>query len=247
MSSFPGNGFIPGPALPGVLTERLAAYKLVTIGNEIFFPGGVLVDGNNARDPSNAPYAYELLGGHLLGRITGVTGDVVTAGGNLYGSSIVGTLVNACTNSATSLTTQPAAAAEIVRRFGASGTFNLTGPPTAAGTVATAIITYSVVNQITGVITCSSTGTAFVAGSFIQPQDGSQLPITFVGNGYPLRVVNYDQIAVACPLAQAPIGGIVRTPNLENWPADTSLQTWVFAQLSVASGGKFIREDTYRS
>lgn len=58
----------------------------------------------------------------------------------------------------TTFTVSVAAAKELVRRIGTSGTFKLTGPPTANGVVRTVVVTYSAVNTSTGVITITAIG-----------------------------------------------------------------------------------------
>ena len=238
MSSFPGSTFIPGPTQPGVLTQRTAAYGLVTLGQEQFFPGGVVIDGGNARDPLNSPYNYELRAGVLLGKIV--------ASGK-YGCSILGLTSAALASGATSLAVAPAVAQEIVRRIGNTGTFKLTGPATAGGTVATQVATFTAVNTTSGAVTIATAAAACVAGGLVQPTDGSEAPITFVPNGYPLRVVNYDQLNIDVPEARCPIGGVVRSKNIVNWPSDPSLAAWLTGQLAAPGQGRFVFEHLLRN
>jgi hypothetical protein len=238
MSSFPGSTFIPGPTLPGVLTQRTAPYGLVTLGQEQFFPGGVVIDGGNARDPLNTPYSYELRAGVLLGKIT--------ASGK-YGVSVLGLTTAAVTSGGTTVSVAPAVAQELVRRIGNTGTFKLTGPATAGGTVATQVATFSAVNPATGAVTIAAASAACVAGSLVQPTDGSEEPITFVPNGYPLRVVNYDQLNIDVPEARCPIGGVVRSKNIVNWPADPALVAWLTGQLASPGQSYFVFEHLLRN
>ena len=59
----------------------------------------------------------------------------------------------------TTITTDVNTAAELVRRIGATGTFKLTGPPTAGGAVVTQTVTFSAVNTSTGAITITDSAT----------------------------------------------------------------------------------------
>src|SRR5580700_261759 len=136
-----------------------------------FWAPPVTVDGTNSSNPLNAPYTWLLWAGTPMGRVT-ATGK--------YANSILGLTAAAIASGATSITTDINTAAEIVRRIGANGTFQLTGPPATAGTVASQVITYSAVNTTTGVITCTASSAAAVGASFIQPTDGSESIVTLL-------------------------------------------------------------------
>jgi len=454
MSSFPGSPLMPGPQLPGVYAQRTATFRKITIGDEEYLPGGLIVDGNNAGDPLNSPYTYELLPGHLLGRI---------GQSSALGSSIFGLSTASIAAAGTTLTVSTATAAEIIRRIGTQGDLYVTGPATAGGTVNSQKMTFTAISATTGNITiaaassagvydvqtitlvgvndsngftityndqttalitatsglaaaiqvalralagdmttvavalasgsdnvtgstysitfasvgyrnlvacniytanitslavthttpgsalegaagtaevqtytwtvtptggsfnvsangvsatanynannatftaniqtalrslgsgfagCTVTGTVnaafvvtfaaggvqqiaaiditnltsatgytvvrttpgvavtaygFVSGSLVQPADGSQNIETFVPNGYPFRVANYDLLRQAAPLAKVPVRSIVIASNLENWPSDTSLQTYVKASLNTY--GKFVFREDYQ-
>jgi hypothetical protein len=85
--------------------------------------------------------------------------------------SVLGATTSATESGATSITTDAASAAGIRARFGASGTFKLTGPAAAGESPATQVISFSAVNPTSGVITCAPTSSAAVGGSVIQPTD----------------------------------------------------------------------------
>jgi len=87
---------------------------------------------------------------------------------------------------------------------------------------------------------------AFVAGSFIQPVDGSENPLSFVGEvDGGILVTDLFGNNIVVPYPRLPVAGEVDAYQLVNWPADTSLQTWLMNQLSTASGGKFVWGDVY--
>jgi hypothetical protein len=114
----------------------------------------------------------------------------VTASGK-YANSILGVTTGAFTSGGTSITVSAAQAAEIVRRVGLTGNLQYVGPPAAAGTVATtAAKAYSAINTTTGVITTADLGVNLIAGGFVIATDGSGVPITLIGDQFPLKVTD---------------------------------------------------------
>jgi len=135
------NNYVTG--LPGVKTERSAAYRRITFGgDQTLLAGGKVIAGSVSRDPGNTGNLDVLRAGLLMGKITT---------GGKYAPSIIGVLGDAYDGAATQMNFLTAAmAAELTRRVGATGTFKITGPPTAAGTVQTSTITYSSVGAGAG-------------------------------------------------------------------------------------------------
>src|ERR1700712_4189150 len=138
---------------PGVLSSYTAIPREVFSANRQFaqfIAAPLTIDGTLSGNALNAPYTWLLFAGTLLGR--------VTASGK-YANSIIGLTSAAYVHtggSNTTISTDVNTAAEIVRRIGTSGTFKLTGPPAANGTVATQTVTYSAVNLGTGAITITA-------------------------------------------------------------------------------------------
>jgi hypothetical protein len=122
--------------LPGISTARAAELRnlLWSGAAKQLKPTGVILDGSLARDPLNTAYLSTLRCGLLLGKIT-ATG--------LYAPSVLGVSTAAIASTGTSLTVSAATGVEIVRRLGASGTFNLVGPAIASGVVKKQTLTYS--------------------------------------------------------------------------------------------------------
>lgn len=89
----------------------------------------------------------------------------------------------------------------------------------------------------------------FVAGSLVQPTDGSETPITFIPDGYGIRVVDYEGDSIDVEFEKLPVGGIVDFDQLLVSPSgatiDASIKTWVRESLSTHSGGKFVFEGQY--
>src|ERR1700691_432571 len=81
-----------------------------------FWAPPVTIDGTNSSNPLNAPYVWLLWAGQLFGRIT-ATGK--------FANSVLGLTASATASGATSIATDVNTAAEIVRRIGATGTFEL--------------------------------------------------------------------------------------------------------------------------
>lgn len=236
------NSLFPN-MLPGVLPGRTTTNRVVfRQRDESYLAQGVKIDGPNSRDPSNTVDPTTLQSGLLMGRCTGSTGDVTAPTVNNFAPSIIGT-IGVIVAGATSMTVSLTVAAEIVRRFGATGTFKLTGPPVANGVVATEVVTYSAVSLTTGVITCTATANAYVAGSFVQPQDGSETPLSFIDDLRSVGGINVvDQNGASVTVVDwplVPVTGMIHSAALINWPTDTSLQAWIVARLNDSSGNQY--------
>ena len=130
------SGLPVGQHVPGRDTLRTATHRQVTLAEEQFFPGFHVIAAADARDPLASPVT-ELRAGLLLGEVTA---------DNTLGASVIGISGEAMDGEETAMTVAAAVATELIRRQGASGTYKLTGPPTAAGVVRTLTITYSAVS-----------------------------------------------------------------------------------------------------
>lgn len=215
--------------LPGVHAERKASYRRIIHGGDpALWPGGVIVDGAESRDPTNDEYPDVLQAGTLLGRITS---------GGQFAPAVIGLVTENYSDTDTELTTTPAAAAELVRRIGASGTFQLVNAPTATGVKSVDQVTYSAVNTTTGVITVTDIGQDVVAGSLIQPEDGSETILGLLGKGDGLKVTDSDNKDVSVQLAEFIVGGHVIAENIINWPAAATIQTHIKDELRASGKG----------
>jgi len=211
-------------ATPGMGPVQETAHRQVLLGNEQFLPGNHVLDGAKARDLGGSTIT-ELRPGLLLG--------VVTASKKL-GASIIGASgVLHDTSAVTTVMTLPAAiVTEITRRIGASGTFKITGPPTASGTVVTEVVTYSAIASST-TLTITATSADFAAGSFIQPNDGSETIKTFLADGYPIKAVDTNAVDRDIQPGRYPIAGLIDSSQLIDWPSDTSLRQWIVDALNA--------------
>lgn len=231
------TGIVPSIGRPGIGSAVTAQRNNVTRdGNVTFFPGGAVIEGTKSRDPGNSAHSVRSLrAGLLMGKITA---------SGYWAPSIIGVTTGAYTSGGTELTVSVASAVEIARRVGSSGTGTLkaVGPPTAAGTVAATAVTFSAVNTTTGVITVTSLGVDKIAGTFITAADGSEVPRSFICDGYPLLVPE-DSSDISYPWL--PISAIVDTADIIDWPSDTSLRTYIRESLSTLAGGKFVFADQF--
>lgn len=221
----------------GLGTEKTYTPRSVLAGalGAMYLPQGRIIDGSKSRDPLNTGDLDVLRNGLLMGKITS---------GGKYAPSVIGKTTVAYDASATantSLTVGAATAVEIVRRIGATGTFKITGPPTAAGTVATETLTYSAVNTTTGVITITAGNADYVAGSFVRPTDGSETILGVLDEF--TKVTDPDGTSQDTRLARLLIGGIVDASQILNWPSDASLVAWVKAQLRATGYGWVFDDD----
>ncbi len=227
--------------MPGIGSLRTASHRALFLQkSETFLAGGKLIDGTLARDPGNTPDVAVLRIGLIMGKVTS---------SGYYANSILDTLISGGTAGSVALTISAAGAVELVRRQGASGTFNITGPAVANGTINTETVTYSAVNTTTGVITCTGTVNPYVAGSFIQPTDGSQVPLNFIPDtqGYGIYVLDQDGVSLATvEFPRFPVSGIVAASQLlPVWPTDTSLQNWLLSRFNDVFGGQFVFDAAY--
>jgi len=195
--------------------------------------GGGVIDGANSRDATQSNPVY-LGAGMPLGRLTS---------GGRYAPSVIG-LGEAYTSGGTTLTTTPAAAAELVRRIGLTGTFNLKG--IVSGAVASNQVTYSAVNTTTGAITITNIGVTYAADSWIQPEDGSETVVTIYNGsneGFPQRMtreVDGTDVNTRLPVA---IAALVIEANVTFWPAAGVFRTALRTELN--SFGNFQFQEQY--
>ena len=227
------------PGIPGIRAARVATYRrILRQGDWTFLSGGVTIDGTKARDTLNTGDLDVLRPGLIMGFATS---------GGLWSNSIMGLSNAAAAAGATSITLTAAAATELVRRVGTTGTFKLTGPPAAAGVVVTETVTYSAVNTTTGVVTVTAITNAFISGSFVQPTDGAERPRSFLPDGYPtLKVTDNDGANLASvEWPNVPTAGVIDSSQLLFWPSDASLIAWLKARLNDAGGGQFVFDDHY--
>jgi hypothetical protein len=203
-----------------------------------FFAPPATVDGTNSSNPNNGIYPWLLWAGMPMGRVSST---------NKYATSIIGLSTVALTTSATTLQTTAAAATEVQRRIGGSGTLALTGPPAASGAVASSTVTFSAVNTSTGAITITATSVAFVSGSLIQPTDGSQAITTLLCETNGLQVVDQlhaTRVDVFCGRLLAG-GGTINTGMIVDYPSDPSLKAYVKAAIkSGAPSATFLDDVT---
>lgn len=226
------------PMMPGITTPRTASHRTIFLQrSESFLSPGKLIDGAKSRDPGNSNIDCLRIG-LLMGKITS---------SGLYAPSVLGVTTNAEAIGSTSIEASAAVVTELVRRVGATGTFKLTGPPTANGVVTTETVTYSAASGTT--ITVTAILNAFVAGSFIQPTDGSETPLTFIPDteGYGIAVTDRDGASLtAVEFPRFPVSGIVDSSQLlPAFPSDTSLRAWLLARLNDSHGGQFVFDHAY--
>jgi hypothetical protein len=227
---------------PGVLPTYSAIPREVFLANKQFaqfVASPVTIDGTLSSNPLNAPYTWLLWAGTAMGRVS-ATGK--------YANSILGTTTAAYAHgggSNTTLTTDVNTAAEIVRRIGSSGTFKLTAPPAAGGTVATQVVTFSAVNTTTGAITITALGADAISGALIQPTDGSESIVTLLCDTWGKKIS--DQLnATRVDVLEAQLlaaGGTINTAVIVNYPTDPSLKAWIKSSIKAACPGVNFSDD----
>ena len=227
---------------PGVMPGFLATPREVFAANRSFaqfVAGPVTIDGFNSSNPANAPFTWQLAAGTLMGRLS--------ASGK-YANAILGQTTAAYAHtggSSAALLTDPATAAEVVRRLGSAGTLKLTGPAAAGGAVATQVVAYSAVNPATGAITITPLTADAVAGSFLQPADGSEAVVTVLCDAWGVKVA--DQLGATRVDVQGgqllAAGGTINVASIVNYPADPALRAWVKAAVRGSCPGVNLSDD----
>lgn len=221
------------PTITGVYTGRsIEPRHLFASGTPKFLPSFAVIDGTKSRDTTNSDSVSLLRAGLVLGKITS---------GGKYAPSILGiTGVLHDTSVVTTTMTLPATTVtEISRRLGASGTFKIIGPPTAAGTVATETVTYSAIASAT-TITITATSADFAAGSIIAPVDGSEAPSQFVTHPYGLDVLDVAGSAVDHVQSLVTMADI-NTSTIVNYSSlDASVKTWLKSALRTNNAGSVL-------
>lgn len=164
--------------LPGVQSTRtMTPRSLLALAGAtaMLLPGFHIIDGTKSGDAGNTPDVDVLRTGLLMGKITT---------GGKYAESVLGVSTGAITGASTTVTAAAETVTELVRRIGASGTFKLTGPPTANGTARTLTATYSAASTTNITVTALGVaqvdrirfGTAATGGNLqltIQKPDGT--------------------------------------------------------------------------
>lgn len=226
--------------LPGYKAGKSFGYRALRKGGSFkLLPGGIVINGALSRDPLHTGYLDVLRAGMMLGLVTA---------SKLFAPSLTGVTTVAYDAAATvntQLTVSPATAVEIVRRYGTSGTFHITGPPTAGGVVAVnTTVTYSAVNVTTGVVTITALGANFIAGSWIQPEDGSEVAVGLLDREDGLKMTD-DLSANMNVAAQLLIAGTIDSSQIINWPSNAPLRLHLKGLLNAVSAGQFVFDDAY--
>ena len=217
-------------SVSAVRTVQTATPRKISLSGEQYREGGAIIIGSDSRDPLNTSNIDYLRAGLAMGKQTS---------GSKFAPSILGVLASAYDKDGsvdTTMTVSAATATELVRRIGSSGTFKITGPPTAAGTVVTETITYSAVNTTTGAITVTAAAADYIAGSFVQDTDGSETPLCLIGSGYPLKVTDDNDTSIDIDFGNMLIGGRIDASQIINYPSDASLKTWIKGKLNGTDG-----------
>lgn len=227
-------GFVGG--LPGPKAVSTATHRIVFRDGQVggWLSGGRIIDGTLSRDSGNTSDINVLRAGLEMGKVTS-TGK--------YANSVIGLSNAAYVAGATSLVLTTAAAAEIARRIGASGTFQIVGPPAASGVVNIEIVTYSAITSTTATITALTN--SYISGSIIRPTDGSQDFLTFIPDGYGHNVFLADGTAADQQYELLPTWGQLISANLLNWPTDPSLRKWYISQFAGQGEGKFVFDSKF--
>jgi len=224
---------------PGITSGKTFDYRhLLKGGLPTYLPVGIFIDGSLSRDPLHTSYLDVLRAGTILGKLS--TGD-------LYAPAIIGVLSSAYDASGTTtvMDLSVADATELVRRIGTSGTFHISGPPSAAGTMSEyQDVTYSAVNTTTGVVTITAIAADNIAGSFIQPDDGSEVMRGLINREDGIKVTDDDDDDID-PQCELLVGGQLDSSQIIRWPSNAVLVQWIKDKLNATAAGSYLFDDLY--
>ena len=223
--------------LPGVREDRTATPRNIVFKDPEFLSNGKVIAGSVSRDPLNTGDLDVLRAGVLMGEITSTY---------KYAPSVLGVLASAYDKDGsanTTMTVSAATAVELNRRIGSSGDFQISGPPSANGTLVSETVTYSAVNVTTGVITVSAAAADYVACSLIQPTDGSETIKTLIFDAYGIKVTDSDEDNIDVQYARVLVGGEIDASQIVNYGTDTSVQGYI--QSALGAVGRYIFDDDF--
>ncbi len=220
------QGYVAGR--PGFHSEITATHRVALRGGQFsqYYAGGKTIDGAKSRDSGNTGYITTLRSGLLMGRITS---------GGKYRPSVIGVVVTATVVGATTVNVSAAQAVEL-NRLGTTGTFVIRGPAITGGPVDSETATYSAVNTTTGDITVTALTKPYLAGSFVQPADGADVPISVIPDGFGVKVVDADGVtSIDIDFDPVPVGGVLVTAMVPLYPTEPSLRRWLKDAMRLSS------------
>jgi hypothetical protein len=94
-----------------------------------------------------------------------------------------------------------------------------------------------------GVTAVVAQGGEFIAGSYIGDTDGSQLPITILGDKYGQKMTDPNGVSADQPCWAFSLDGFIKTASIVNYPTDAGMKTWLKAQLNTT--GQYTFDDTF--
>lgn len=223
------------PGMPGVGDAQTASHRQVVAADPKYLPGGLVVSGENSRDPDNAPDSSILRAGMLLGE---------RSSDGKYAPTIVG-LLSEDALSGTSLTVTAAEAAEIDRRIGSGGSVQVVGPAT-SGDTAAVNIDAGVISTVSGstVVLTTSLANAKLAGSYLTAADGSGTAKALVGDGFGYKVTDAAGNDMDVALPRPLIGGFVSTSSIVGY-RDLSTPARGQVKSDLNSTGQFMFDDDF--
>ncbi len=125
-----------------------------------------------------------------------------------------------------------------------AGTFSGTGY---AGLPQALIVASALSTAGTISVTRTTAGSSggFVAGALVGNNDGSQVPLTLIPDGYGIHVVDETFASITVPFPEFPIAGVITPTQIINYPTDTGIQAFVKNALSSSALGKYVFADGY--
>lgn len=83
----------------------------------------------------------------------------------------------------------------------------------------------------------------FPTGSLVMPDDGSDVPLSFIIEEYGIKVTDDSNVSKDVMFPRVPIGGTVKSGAIINYPTESSTQRWLKDQLNAIA--PFVFDDDY--
>ena len=199
-----------GIGLPRLMSGDTVAYRSVLRSEEgkVFLPGSRIIHGSGSRDVGNTGDTNILRSGILMG---------MDSTSKKFEPAYVGFLTAAASSGDLKLNIGTTAAAEVLRRIGASGDVKVIGPSgTFEHTGMTYVSTAHYTSLSSNLMVLSADGALrdFVVGSMIADSNGSHEPKAILPDGTGIKVTSGDLTSIDVQFPQVLVGGVLDESQL---------------------------------
>lgn len=230
-----GTFKLTGPAT----TNGVARTLTVTFSNVNTSTGVVTITAVGVAQVDQFRFGTAATGGNLQLTVQKPDGTFATTGNAAWSATDatyignLNTVLDAATGVAGAIVASAISAVDTDSGFVL--TYDRASYPTGATRAQVAVLPTSATSPVY-TRTTEATDGRFVVGSFVQPTDGSEAPVSVVPSGSGIQMAAANARDVDFP--QIPYSGLFDSDQIVDWPTDVGLQVWLMAQFN-ANGGRF--------